>query len=130
MRRWLHLAVATSKFTASAEALLGAAGIRPEFSMVVGADQVAHPKPHPETGQLIMRELGVPARCAVMVGDTTHDLLMAKAAGMRSIAVTYGVHGVRELRSANPTWLADSFADVLDCVRAAGTEPVRTALPS
>jgi phosphoglycolate phosphatase len=111
------LAVATSKFQASADALLTAAGIHDRFAIVVGADRVSNPKPHPEMGELILRELGVPARRATMVGDTTHDLLMARAAGMRSVAVTYGVHAPAELRSADPTWLADSFADVLTCVQ-------------
>jgi phosphoglycolate phosphatase len=111
------LAVATSKFYTSADALLKAAGLRDHFSMVVGADQVTHAKPHPEMGQLIIRELGVPPACAMMVGDTTHDLLMAAAIGIRSVAVTYGVHSVQELRSSNPTWLADTFDEVLTHVR-------------
>jgi phosphoglycolate phosphatase len=112
------LAVATSKFYASADALLKAAGLRHHFSVVVGADQVTQPKPHPETARLIMQELGVPAERAVMVGDTTHDLLMAKAAGMRSVAVTYGVHSVQELKSSDPTWMVDTFDDVLKCIQA------------
>jgi phosphoglycolate phosphatase len=111
------LAVATSKVYASADALLVAAGLRDAFSVVVGADQVTHPKPHPEMAHVILRRFGVAAERAVMVGDTTHDLLMAQAAGMSSVAVTYGVHGVQELRSADPTWIADTFDDVLDRIR-------------
>lgn len=107
------LAVATSKFHASADALLKAAGLRDHFAEVVGADQVTHPKPHPESGLLILETLGVPAGQAVMVGDTTHDLRMAQAAGMRSIAVTYGIHGVAELATAEPTWTADTFDEVV-----------------
>jgi phosphoglycolate phosphatase len=110
------LAVATSKYYASADALLTAAGLRDSFSVVVGADQVTRPKPDPELGLLAMARVGAPADRAVMVGDTTHDLLMAKAAGMRSIAVTYGVHSEQELLSGDPTWLADTFDDVLACV--------------
>jgi phosphoglycolate phosphatase len=52
-----------------------------------------------------------------MVGDTTHDLAMAAAAGLRSIAVTYGVHSEARLRAGAPTWLADSFDEVLTYVR-------------
>jgi phosphoglycolate phosphatase len=111
------LAIATSKFYASADALLKSAGLRDLFSVVVGADQVSQPKPNPEMGQLIMEKLGVSAERAVMVGDTTHDLLMAKAAGMRSIAVTYGVHSVQELKSSDPTWIADTFDDVLKYIQ-------------
>ncbi len=115
----LTLAVATSKFYASADALLRAAGLRDHFSVVVGADQVAQPKPHPEIGQVVMQRLGASPERAVMVGDTTHDLLMARAAGMRSVAVTYGVHSVQELKSSDPTWIADTFDDVLKCIQAA-----------
>jgi phosphoglycolate phosphatase len=111
------LAVATSKFHASAEALLRAAGLRAKFTMVLGADQVIHPKPHPETGQQIMQTVGIGADRAFMVGDTVQDLLMARAAGMRSIAVTYGVHSLPELASASPTWIADTFEDVLTCIK-------------
>jgi phosphoglycolate phosphatase len=113
----IALAVATSKFHRSADALLTAAGLRDRF------DQVTRPKPHPEMGETILRVLGVAAEDAVMVGDTTHDLLMAKAAGMRSIALTYGVHSRQELEAADPTWVADSFDDVLDYVRKAAGEP-------
>lgn len=111
--RGYKLAVATSKYRANAEALLSAAGLRDRMSLVIGADQVRRPKPHPEMLRGVMRTLGVPAARMVMVGDTTHDLLMARAAGVPSIAVTYGVHDWRKLASAEPTWIADSFADVV-----------------
>jgi phosphoglycolate phosphatase len=111
-----QLAVATSKFIANAEALLVAAGLREEFAVVVGADQVARPKPDPESGFVVLQRLGVSASNAVMVGDTTHDVLMAHAAGMSSIGVTYGVHSVEQLLSANPTWLVDSFPGVVAAV--------------
>ncbi|MGW8379894.1 HAD family hydrolase [Streptomyces sp. ODS28] len=109
----ITLAVATSKFHASAEALLSAAGLRELFAQVVGADDVQHPKPHPESGLLILRTLGFAAEQAVMVGDTTHDLGMAHAAGMRSLAVTYGIHGPGQLAAAGPTWTAGTFDDAV-----------------
>jgi phosphoglycolate phosphatase len=112
-----RLAVATSKFIGNAEALLTAAGLREEFSVVVGADQVSKPKPDPESGFLVLRRLGVAPANAVMVGDTTHDIHMAHGAGMSSVGVTYGVHSVDQLLSANPTWLVDSFAGVVAAVR-------------
>jgi phosphoglycolate phosphatase len=111
------LAVATSKTHANADALLTAAGIRDEFEVLVGIDQVTRPKPDPETGRLVLDLLGIPPERAVMVGDTTHDVLMANAAGLRSVAVSYGVHSEAELRSANPTYLADSFGAAVAAVR-------------
>jgi phosphoglycolate phosphatase len=111
------LAVATSKFYASADALLKAAGLRGHFDVVVGADQVSLPKPNPEMGHLILKTLSIGAERTVMVGDTTHDLVMARAAGMRSVAVTYGVHSAHELQSADPTWMVDTFEGVRNCLQ-------------
>ncbi|MBU2706128.1 HAD family hydrolase [Zooshikella marina] len=113
----LPLAIATSKFYASADALLKAAGLRDYFSVLVGADQVNNPKPDPEAGYLTLRKLNnASVENAIMIGDTTHDLKMANAAGMRSIAVTYGIHSLPVLRSANPTWTADTFTDVVNII--------------
>ncbi|MBH0247348.1 HAD family hydrolase [Streptomyces cavourensis] len=115
----LVLAIATSKHTASAEVLLTSAGIRDHFAMVVGADAVTEPKPAPETGLLIATELGHPAGRAVMVGDTTHDISMAHNAGMRSVAVTYGIHSAAQLAAVKPTWtVADFPAAVAQILRA------------
>lgn len=108
------LAVVTSKFHASADALLTAAGLRDRFAVLIGADDVTRPKPHPEPGLTALDLLGARPGGAVMVGDTTHDLRMAHAAGMRSVAVTYGVHGRTELSSARPTFTADTFTEVID----------------
>jgi HAD superfamily hydrolase (TIGR01509 family) len=115
-RQGVTVALATSKFYASADALLQSAALRDHFGIVLGADQVTHPKPHPEMGQVILERLGATPEDAVVVGDTTHDVLMARAAGMRSVAVTYGVHSREELMSAEPSWVADSFDDVLSCI--------------
>lgn len=111
------LAVATNRFIAPAEELLTAAGLRDEFSVVVGADEVAHPKPDPGAGLLVLDRLGVAPRNAVMVGDTTYDIDMAHGAGMSSVAVTYGVHGVDQLLSAEPTCLAGSFGEAVAAVQ-------------
>jgi phosphoglycolate phosphatase len=112
-----RLAVATSKFSGPADELLSAAGLREEFSVVVAGDQVARPKPDPDSGLLLLRRLGVAPQDAVVVGDTTFDIGMAHGAGMASVAVTYGLHGVDQLLSAEPTWLVDSFAGVVAAVR-------------
>jgi phosphoglycolate phosphatase len=107
------LAVATSKFVANARALLGSAGLLDLFAVVTGADQVSRPKPDPEMGWLVLDRLGVDPADAVMVGDTTHDVLMARAAGMPCIGVSYGVHDVGLLTGAGATWIAHSFDDVV-----------------
>ncbi|MBX9445477.1 HAD family hydrolase [Dickeya chrysanthemi] len=117
-RQGYALAVATSKVFVSAQALLEAAGLWPFFDLVLGADMVTHPKPHPEMGLLAMSRLGAGASTTAMVGDTTHDLLMAKQAGMVAIGVTWGIHHVEQLKSAEPQVIVDTFGEVVGAAHA------------
>ncbi|NKI74733.1 HAD family hydrolase [Dickeya sp. CFBP 2040] len=117
-RQGYTLAVATSKVFVSARALLEAAGLWPFFDLVLGADMVTHPKPHPEMGLLAMSRLGAEAATTAMVGDTTHDLLMAKQAGMVAIAVTWGVHNSDQLKAAEPQVMVDTFSEVVGAAHA------------
>jgi HAD superfamily hydrolase (TIGR01509 family) len=112
-RRGVVVTVATSKFHASADALLTAAGLRDHITVLIGADDVTHPKPHPEPGLRILERLEARPEHAVMVGDTTHDLRMAEAAGIASVAVTYGVHERAELEAAGPAYVAETFPEVV-----------------
>jgi phosphoglycolate phosphatase len=88
------------------------------FNVVVGADRVARPKPDPEAGELILSLFGATAEQAVMVGDTTHDLLMAKAVGMRSIAVTCGIHDRAEVAFGDPICMTGTFDQLVATIEA------------
>jgi phosphoglycolate phosphatase len=50
----------------------------------------------------LMDELDVSPEQAVMIGDTSHDLEMARAAGVDALAVTYGAHPEQGLRACQP----------------------------
>jgi phosphoglycolate phosphatase len=116
-RSGLRLGVATSKAQAGAIAQLEAAGIAPYFEVVAGYDAVARPKPEPDLALHVLERLGARAEAAVLVGDTTHDLLMARAAGLRAVAVTYGAQSEEMLRAADPPFVAHDFAEVLSIVK-------------
>ncbi|MCX6408452.1 MAG: HAD family hydrolase [Propionibacteriales bacterium] len=96
----LSLAVVTSKYHDSAVAILASAGIADAFPVVVGADDVQHPKPHAEHALHALRALGRGADVSVVVGDTAHDVQMARAAGMHCIGLDHGVDAAETLRSA------------------------------
>jgi phosphoglycolate phosphatase len=64
-----------------------------------------------------MDEFGVTAEETLMIGDTTHDLLMARNAGVAALAVTYGAHGREVLAAEAPLFCADSVADLADWLR-------------
>ena len=111
--RGVRQAVATGKAQSGADANVDLAGLRPFMEVVAGYDRVARPKPAPDLALLVLDELQLKPGDAVVVGDTTHDLLMARGAGVRCISVTYGAMEEATLRSAGPTWVAHSFAEVM-----------------
>ncbi|MHA6347537.1 HAD-IA family hydrolase [Roseivivax sp. CAU 1761] len=90
------LGVATGKSRRGLEAVLGAHGIRPRFVTAQCADD--HPsKPHPAMIEAALAETGVPAHRAVMVGDTSFDMDMARSAGVTPIGVAWGYHSPERL---------------------------------
>ena len=79
--RGMILGVATSDNTASAEAALKVLGLRDRFSFVCGYDAGHGEKPGPGMVQGFCTTMGLEARTVAVVGDSTHDLEMARAAG-------------------------------------------------
>jgi phosphoglycolate phosphatase len=112
---WLNgsktLAIATGKSTAGLTRALQATQLGPLFAATRCADQTS-PKPHPAMLLELGNELGVDATRILMIGDTTHDLQMAIAAGAGAVGVTYGAHPRGQLAALNPLALVDSVADL------------------
>lgn len=105
------LAIATGKSTAGLARALQASQLGPLFAATRCADQTA-PKPHPAMLLELGSELGVGLDRILMIGDTTHDLQMALAAGASSIGVTYGAHPREQLAALKPLTLVDSILDL------------------
>lgn len=91
------LAVATGKSRIGLERALDHGGLRPYFHASRCADE-CHSKPHPQMLEELLAEFGMAAEQAVMIGDTSHDLLMAANAGVGGVGVTYGAHPADFLR--------------------------------
>jgi phosphoglycolate phosphatase len=102
------LAIATGKSRRGLERALEASALRPHFRASRCADETT-PKPHPAMLLELMGELGVSPEATLMIGDTSHDMEMARAAGVDAIAVTYGAHREAGLRACGPL---DCCADV------------------
>lgn len=89
------LGVATGKSQRGVEALIAAHGL--DFFVT---RQVAdhHPsKPHPSMVLTAMAETGVAAKDTVMIGDTSFDIDMGRAAGVCTVAVDWGFHPAEKL---------------------------------
>jgi phosphoglycolate phosphatase len=104
-----QLAVATGKSRAGLERVLESSQLRPYFHTTRTADQTFS-KPHPAMLLEIMDELGVEASRTLMIGDTSHDILMAHNAGVDVIAIGHGAHCASDLQALNPLGLVDDLA--------------------
>lgn len=96
-----QLAVATGKSRLGLDRALDHSGLRPLFQASRCADE-CHSKPHPQMLEELMVEFGVAAETTLMIGDTSHDLLMASNAGVDGLAVTYGAHPHEHLAEHRP----------------------------
>lgn len=110
------LAVATGKSRKGLDRALMASGLGGRFHATRCADE-CHSKPHPEMLEVLMEELGVTPDVTLMIGDTTHDLQMARNAGTGAVAVAYGAHSRDELRVHEPLFCAGSVTELAAWLR-------------
>jgi phosphoglycolate phosphatase len=101
LRKTHVLAIATGKSRRGLDRALEAGDLKPYFTASRCADET-NPKPHPAMLLELMDELNASKERTLMIGDTSHDLEMARAAGVDALAVTYGAHPEAGLRACAP----------------------------
>lgn len=107
-------AIYSNKLQYFTERIAQALDMAPLMEAVQGANPEAYPlKPHPAGLHRILEQLSVPAHRALMVGDSTHDMEAARAAGMHTCAVTYGYRSRKELQQEQPGHFIDRFSELL-----------------
>jgi phosphoglycolate phosphatase len=97
----------------------GYTGLKPHFHITRCGDE-GFGKPHPEMLEKIMDFTGVTPSRTVMIGDTTHDLDLAKNAGVDAIAVTYGAHPREVLALRESRVTVDNVAELSAWLHAFG----------
>ena len=106
------LAIATGKSRRGLDKVLERHGLMGVFHSEQVADH--HPsKPNPSMILTALNETGVAPARAVMLGDTTYDMDMARAAGIQKIGVTWGYHAAEALK---PDAMIDDFAALCGAV--------------
>jgi pyrophosphatase PpaX len=121
------LAVVTSKMDGIARRSIAHVGLEPYMSVVVACDHTARHKPDPEPVQLALDRLGVPPGRAVFVGDSPYDIQAGNAAGVTSIAATWGAFSHDTLAAASPSYVLERPQGLSDLIlRLAGCENDRT----
>jgi phosphoglycolate phosphatase len=106
------LGIATGKSRRGVERLLARSGWGRLFATIQTADD-APSKPHPAMIRQAMAETGVAAEDTFMIGDSTYDMLMTRAAGATAIGVSWGYHERDDLRRAGAAAIVERYDEVV-----------------
>lgn len=109
--RGVLLGVATGKSRIGLDRALASTGLTEYFHATRCGDECSS-KPDPAMLLELMDQLGVRAERTLMVGDTTHDLLMASRAGVGALAAGFGAHPHEALAEAGPLHIARDFSEL------------------
>lgn len=106
------LGIATGKGLAGVQRILDLHGLA-DYFVTLQTPDTNPSKPHPGMVHRAMSETGASADETIMIGDTTFDIEMGKAAGVKAIAVSWGYHEPDELLAAGADILIERY-DQLD----------------
>jgi phosphoglycolate phosphatase len=105
------MAVLTNKPVRFSEGILAGLGISHYFRYVYGGNSFESKKPDPEGMNILLRDLSVAPREAMIVGDSDVDVRTARNAGTWSCGVSYGL-GLEGLRACPPDLMLDNLAEL------------------
>lgn len=115
-RGWL-LGIATGKSDRGVALCLECHGLQGRFVTIQTADR--HPsKPHPSMVEQAMAEAGAAPETTMVIGDTSYDMAMARAAGATAIGVAWGYHPPEALVEAGAHHIAAAPSHILELTRA------------
>lgn len=108
----IKISIVTSKRRPLVEVVLKHHDLMKYFDLLVGAQDVSNHKPHPESVHITLDRLNIASADAVVIGDSTYDLDMARNAGVDAIGVTTGVHSEVILSKSEPKHIVAGLEDV------------------
>lgn len=107
------ITVATGKSRRGLDEALATSQLQGLFDGSRTADETAS-KPHPQMLLELMREFGAEPERTLMIGDTTHDLQMARNAGVARVGVSFGAHEFDSFAEFEPLAVAHSTGELHD----------------
>ena len=105
--------VITNKPRMFTEPLIESLGWSDYFPFLICGDDYAEKKPSPMPLIKACEKLSIPLDCALMIGDSRHDIQAAKAAGIATAAVTYGYNHGEDIRTSSPDLICDNLLELL-----------------
>jgi pyrophosphatase PpaX len=113
----LMTGLVTSKNRHGAIRGLKLVGLEALMDVLVCADEVANPKPHPEPVEKAVRLLGADPATSLYVGDSVHDIYSGRAAGVQTAAALWGPFRRDQLEAAAPDYWLERPSDLAELVK-------------
>ena len=107
-----QLGIVTSKSEYLAYRGLAHVGLARYMDTVVGCDSSTRHKPDPEPVRIALHRLACPPENALFVGDSVHDLMAGKAAGVTTVAALWGAFRRQDMEPGQPTSWAESIYEI------------------
>ena len=110
------LTIASSRSNRSLMEFVNDMHLNEVIPYVLGAEDVAHAKPHPDPVLQTLKTFDCKPEDALVVGDTWYDIEMGRRAGVRTCGVTYGNGSQEELMRAGADYLIDDFGELVKII--------------
>ena len=110
------LTIASSRSNRSLMEFVNDMDLNEVIPYVLGAEDVAHAKPHPDPVLQTLESFNCKPENALVVGDTWYDIEMGRRAGVRTCGVTYGNGSREELMRAGADFLVDDFGELMKLI--------------
>jgi len=112
-----RMVIVTNKPFDFVQPILNKLNLHGMFELYLGGDSLSKCKPNPMPLLHVCENLNVDVKNTLMVGDSKNDILAAKAAGMDSIAVSYGYNYGEDISMHKPEYVVDYFSDILSLLK-------------
>ena len=112
----IKMSIASSRSRASLKAFCMDRGIEKYFTLILGCEDVAKPKPDPTPVFETLRTFCMKPDEAMVVGDMPVDIAMGRGAGCRTVGVTYGNSSAEALMTAGATFVINDFKKLREIV--------------
>jgi 3-amino-5-hydroxybenzoic acid synthesis related protein len=84
------------------------------FDTIICSDDVRRPKPHPDSLELVLKNIGITKESVVMIGDAPNDIICAKSIDVKVIGVSWGEIKKEILVQEHPDYIVDTVDELFD----------------
>lgn len=86
------------------------------FDVIISGEDITIGKPNPEVFLKASEIAKICKEFCLIIGDSPHDIDAAKAAGIKIIAITTGIHTIEQVKEAKPNYIISSLTDLLEII--------------